>query len=75
MKPFRFSYNQMKTLTDLGYNEGVCDQARFALDQPITLWPDDELELENGQWFQIMHDNGREYRFLLSGRWMDTRTG
>ena len=69
MKQFRLRYQDRRTLQEVGKAEGVCSNARFVFDQEITVWPNEELELDNGQWFLITNPLGLESRTLLSGKW------
>ena len=53
-----------KSLAEIGIGV-VCRNTRFVFDHPVTVLADDELELDNGQWF-LIKDNKR---ILLDGKW------
>jgi hypothetical protein len=57
-----------KSLAEVGVGV-VCRNTRFVFDQPVTCLADEELELDNGQWFLIKVINGKEERIQLDGKW------
>ena len=69
MKPFRFRYDEHLILDKVGQAEGICSNANFVFDQPLTITPKDVLELNNGQLFLIADWFGSEYKLLLAGKW------
>jgi len=73
MKPFRFTYEENRIVTDVGWAEGICQHAQFIFDQPVLVKTKDALELDDGQLFLITFIDGVEQRTMISGRWHDRR--
>lgn len=47
----------------------VCSNARFVFDQPVTVLPNEAIEMRDGQFFLVSTPFGVEVYFPLAGKW------